>query len=38
MNYLLTNTDPYFKVKRVTIPVRALGFNKVVIVRKEKAA
>lgn len=38
MNYLLTEADPYFKVRRVTIPVRALGLTKIVIVRKEKTA
>lgn len=38
MTYELSQSDPYFRVKRVTIPVRALGLTKVVIVRKEKTA
>lgn len=37
MQYQLMKNDPYYKVKRVTIPVRALGLAKVVIVRKETA-
>lgn len=38
MTYELHETDPYFTVQRVTIPVRALGIAKLVIVRKEKTA
>lgn len=38
MTYELTKDDPYYKVRRVAIPVRALGLTKIVIVRKEKLA